>query len=101
MSRGEIFYRQVGNPITELVVMRRDKSAQLAVKGMEYGKSGVASVAVTREVWGIYTISQEEGISPFLRTQFCPIYRGRLHRHSCPRLCFLLKLTCNLDRNPH
>ena len=27
---------------------------------------------------------QEEGISPFLRTQFRPIYRGRLHRQPLP-----------------
>ena len=53
---------------------RRDKVFPLAVKGMEDSKSGVAVVAVMREVWGIYSISQEEGISTFLCTQFHHIY---------------------------
>ena len=47
------FSGQVRDPFLELVVTRRDKAAPLAVKGMADGKSGVASVAVMREVWGI------------------------------------------------
>ena len=37
---------------------------------MTNGEGGVASVAEFGWVWGIYGISQEEGISPFLHTQF-------------------------------
>ena len=53
MSRSESFVGQVCDPVTELVVTRRDKAAPLAVKGTEDGESGVAYVALMREVWGI------------------------------------------------
>ena len=99
-SRGESLDGQVRNPITELVVTHHDKAAPPAVKGTEDGESGVAAVAVLREVCGIYAISQEEGISPFLRNQFCPLYRGRLHRQPRPCLFCPPQLTCALERVP-
>ena len=51
--RGESFYGQVRDPITELVVTCRDKAALLAVKGMSDGESGVAAFVAMVEVWGI------------------------------------------------
>ena len=53
MSWGEIFARQVREPVTELIVTRCDKAALLAVKGMVDGESGVAAVAIMMEVWGV------------------------------------------------
>ena len=53
MIGGKIFSGQVRNPVTELVVTLHDKAAPLTVKGMAYGKGGVASVAVMGEVWGL------------------------------------------------
>ena len=53
MSRGEIFSGQVRDPVTEFVVMLRDKATPLAVKVMADGESGVASITVIRGVWGI------------------------------------------------
>ena len=50
---GERFSSQVHDPVTELVVTRRDKADPLTVKGMTDGKSGVAADTVMREVWGI------------------------------------------------
>ena len=47
---GEIFYGQVRNPVTELVVIRREKAAPLTVKGTEDIKGSVLAVAVVREV---------------------------------------------------
>ena len=97
MSRCESFSRQVHDPVTDLVVTRRDKAYPLAFEGMAYGESGVAAIALMGEVWGIYDISQEEVISSFLRTQFHPIYRGKLHHQPCPRLCRPPQLMCALD----
>ena len=57
MSRCEGFSGQVHDPVMELVVTRRDKTALLAVEGMEYGESGVADVALMGEVWEIQFIS--------------------------------------------
>ena len=53
MRGGEIFAGQVRDPVTERVVTRRDKAAPITVKVRVYGKSGVAAVTVTREVWGL------------------------------------------------
>ena len=50
MRGGESFAGQVRYPVTEIVVMRRDKPTPLTVKGMVDGKSGVAAVTVMREV---------------------------------------------------
>ena len=47
---GERFTCQVHNPVTELVVTRRDKATQLTVNGMEYGTAGVTAIVVMREV---------------------------------------------------
>ena len=49
----KIFSGQFCGPFIELVVMRRDKYAPLTVKGIAYGKGGVAAVAVMREVCGL------------------------------------------------
>ena len=98
---GEIFAGQVRDPVTDLVVTRRGKASLLVVKGMVDGKSGVAAVAVMREFWGLYAILQPEGISPFLRTKFRPIYRGRLHFQPCPRLSRLSQSMCALGRGAH
>ena len=46
--RGESFAGQFRDPVTELVVTRRDKAAPLAIKGMADGESDVAAVAVMR-----------------------------------------------------
>ena len=53
MRGGESFAGQVCGPVTELVVMRRDKAAPLTLKGMADGKSGVAAVTIMRGVWGL------------------------------------------------
>ena len=53
MSWSKGFDSQVRNPVTELIVMRRDKAAPLAVKGMENLEGGVSAVAEFREVWRI------------------------------------------------
>ena len=51
MRGGESFSRQVCDPVTELVVTRRDKVAPFTVKGMADGESAVAAISVMREVW--------------------------------------------------
>ena len=53
MRRVDIFVIQFRNPVTDLIVTLRDKSIPLSVKGISDGESGVSSVAVIREVWGI------------------------------------------------
>ena len=53
MSRGESFTGQVHNPVTDLVVTRRDKAALLAVEGMAYGESDVSAIVVMGELWGL------------------------------------------------
>ena len=50
VSRGEIFYGEFRDLFTEIVVMLCDKASPLAAKGMAYGESGIASVAVMGEV---------------------------------------------------
>ena len=72
MREGKSFSGQVRDPVTELVVTRRDKAAWISVKSTTDEKIGFAAVEVMTEVWGIYAIYQEEGISPFLHTQSVP-----------------------------
>ena len=62
----------------------RNKAAPLAIKVVTNGEFGVAAVTVFGEVWGIYAVSQEEGITPFLRPKLLPVHRGRLHRQPGP-----------------
>ena len=50
MSWSKGFSGQVCDPVTELIVKRRDKAASLAVKGMENGEGGVLSFKEFREV---------------------------------------------------
>ena len=73
MSGGESPARQIRDPVTELIVTRRDEATPLAVKGVADGKPGVAAATVFGEVWGLEAIAQEGGISPFLRSQLSPI----------------------------
>ena len=70
---GECPARQICNPITELIVTRRDEATPLAVEGVANGKPGVAAAVVFMEVWGIEAIAQEGGISPFLRSHLSPV----------------------------
>ena len=53
MRGSEIFYRQVHNPVAELVVTASENAVPLTVKVMEDIKGSVSAVAVVREVWGI------------------------------------------------
>ena len=48
---GECPARQIRDPVTELIVTRRDEATPLAFKGVADGEAGVAAVAVFREVW--------------------------------------------------
>ena len=64
---GESPARQIRDPVTELIMTRRDEATPLAVEGVANGKLGVAAVAVLGEVWGLKAIAQEGGIAPFLR----------------------------------
>ena len=84
MRGGEIFSVQFRDPVTELVVSRRYKAALLTFEGMAGIDGVVAAVAEVKGVCGIYYMSQEEGISPFLSTHFRPIYCGRMHPQPCP-----------------
>ena len=59
MNRGESFSGQVRDPVTELVVMRRDKAVTISVKCMANREIGVAAVAVMMEVWRLWDILQE------------------------------------------
>ena len=57
MRGSEGFSVQVGNPVPELVMTRRDKASPLAFEGVANVKFGVAAVTVFGEVWGIYAVS--------------------------------------------
>ena len=46
MRGGECPARQIRNPVTELIVTRRDKATPLAIKGVANRESGTAAVAV-------------------------------------------------------
>ena len=81
---GESPARQIRDPVTELIMTRRDEATPLAVKGVANGKLGVAAVAVFGEVWGLEYIAQEGGISPFLLSQLSPVDCRRLHRQLGP-----------------
>ena len=50
---GEGPARQIRDPVTELIMMRRDEATPLSVEGKTNGKFGVAAVAVFGEVWGL------------------------------------------------
>ena len=93
MSGGERTARQICDPVTELIVARRDEAIPLAVEGEADEKPGVAAVAVLGEVWGIDAIAQEGGISSFLRAQLRPVYCQRLHRQPGPSFRRPLQLT--------
>ena len=45
--------RQIRDPVTELIMTRRDEATPLAVKGVANVNVGVAAVAVFGEVWGL------------------------------------------------
>ena len=48
---GESPARQIRDPVTELIVTRRDEATPLAVEGVADGEFGVAAVAMFREFW--------------------------------------------------
>ena len=50
---GESPTRQIRDPVTELIVTRRDEATPLAFKGVVDGEPGFGSVTVFGEVWGI------------------------------------------------
>ena len=50
MRGGESPARQIHDPITELIVTRRDEATPLAVEGVADGEFGVSAVAMFREV---------------------------------------------------
>ena len=50
---GESPARQIRNPVTELIVTRRDEATPLAIEGVADLESGVAAVAVFGGFWGI------------------------------------------------
>ena len=62
----ECFFK-VNDPITELVVTRRDEAALVAVQGVAYGEGCPAIVSMVWQVRWIDAVAQEEGIPPFLR----------------------------------
>ena len=55
---GESPARHICDPVTELIVTRRDKATPLAVEDVADGKPGVAAVTVFEEVWGLEAIAQ-------------------------------------------
>ena len=50
---GESIARQIRDPVTELIVTRRDEATALSVEGVADGEPGFAAVAVFGEVWGL------------------------------------------------
>ena len=48
---GEGPARQIRDPVTEIIMARRDEAAPLAIEGVTNGEFGVAAVAVFGEVW--------------------------------------------------
>ena len=70
---GESPARQIRDPVTELIVTRRDEATPLAVEGVVNVNPGVAAVALFGEVWCLKAIAHEGGISPFLRSQLSPV----------------------------
>ena len=81
---GESPARQIRDPVTELIMTRRDEAIPLAVEGVTNIKFGVAAVTVFGEDWGLKAIAQEGGITPFLRSQLGPVDCQRLHRQPSP-----------------
>ena len=49
----EGFSGQVYDPSLELVMIRCDEAAPLAIEGVANGKFGVAEITVFGEVWGL------------------------------------------------
>ena len=53
MWGGEGFACHVCEPVTELIVTRRDEGDPITFKGVAYSEIGVAAVTVCGKVWGI------------------------------------------------
>ena len=64
---GEGISRKVGDLVTELIGRRRGKESILAFEGMADRKCRPTPVAMVRQVSWLYSIVQEEGVSPLLR----------------------------------
>ena len=59
MRGGEVLARNVGDPITELVVTCRDNYSLLAVEGVADVKYRATSIAMVRKSKGIGALAQE------------------------------------------
>ena len=94
MGGGEGFSSQVCYPVTEIVVTCRDEAALFIVKGLTDRKLGLAAITVCGQVREIKSITQKEGVEPFLGPQLRPIDCGRLHCQPGPVLFSSLQSTC-------
>ena len=69
----------VNNPITDLVMTSCDEYIFIAVQCVMYREWCILSMAVGRNVWGIYAITEEKVITPFLIPQICYNHCGCHH----------------------
>ena len=76
MRGGESLTWKVGNPIMEIVVMCCDEASLLTAEGVEDRECCPTSVSMVRQVRGINTVAQEDGIPPLLRPLLRPIDCG-------------------------
>ena len=97
---GDRFAGQIRIPFMEFSMTHCDEATPLTIEGVANRKVGIAAVTVMGDIWGLYAISQEEGILPYLRTQFRSVHCGRLHRQPYTRLGFTSQSTCALDWGP-
>ena len=67
MRMGEGLALKARNLIMELVVIRHDEALLISGEGMVDGKCHAASIAMVQKFRWLYSIAQEEGISPLLR----------------------------------
>ena len=64
---GEGLSCKVVDPITEIIVTRRDKTALIAVQVMEDYEGRPTAIKMRREVGWLDAVAQEEGSPPILR----------------------------------
>ena len=67
MCGGEGLYYKIREPITELVVKRRDKDSLLSFKGVADVKYRAAYISMVRKVRWIDAVAEEEVITSLLR----------------------------------
>ena len=58
---------KVGDPITEIVVTRRDEAALISVQGVEDCEVRPTSITMGQKVGWLDVIAKEEGVPPILR----------------------------------